>query len=50
MTYANYQGSKKHIPVDFIYLVIYLDVCGDEKHMLNKQPTSTECVVIKIRP
>ena len=26
---------------------IYLNVCGNEKRMLNKQPTQTEGVVIK---
>ena len=46
MTYANYQGSKKQYPGSEI--LIYLDVCGNEKLMLSKQPTQTEGAVTKI--
>lgn len=49
MTYANYQGSQKQYP-GRSEILIYLDMCGNEKRMLNKQSTQTEGAVIRIRP
>ena len=44
--HANCHGYKKQHP-GRSEILIYLNVCGNEKRMLNKQPTQTEGVVIK---